>query len=454
MTKHSVNEQQYTIQSAEITTDRILPNEFYDVTKLIVELTLFEDIEKPYCTGKVMLKDDSGLMDKIGFSGTERLTIEIGIPPIGNFENLKRTFIMSGIENVAKANQSGNSSIFVINLVDPHAYFNKSKKISQSYEGNLENSITNILTNHLDVRVENFAFEESIQTNFKYIIPYMHPLEACDWLRERATTNTGMPYFLYPSINFENILFLSDLSTMLTEDPVNAEDEPFIYNPENTQRSQSDTNNISNMYNIESLKTSVMQNTYQQLTSGSIGAEYNNLDIATGLSSNDHFSLKRMLDDLDYNEVIDIDKQNVYDDEYLFRSQFVEDRSLHDASAKVYHTITSKGTYGTFKSYGEEKDSRKYLTKLRNRAMRNALYKNMIDITVSGAFFNMNQCGVGSLINVNVLSDDVNNKEYNFDELRSGKYLIYNVRHTYRDTVHKVAMTLCKLERGNYNGVF
>lgn len=448
--KHSLSEQQYSIISAVVTADRVLPEDQYDIRQLIVELVLFEDIEKPYCTGSILVVDNNGFFDKIGFSGTERIELEIGIE--GSFENLKRTFIMRSIANVVKGNQSGNSSVYHITLIDECAFYNRSKRISQSFEGNLETSIVKILKNHLKLDAYSLSNVVSTQTNFKYIIPYMTPFDACEWLRNRATTATGMPYFVWPRLHVPKSVIVSDLETILNGEPVNR--DPFIYNPQNTQQSQSADTNVNNIFNIESMKTSSLQDTYQQLTTGSIGATINNLDISTGRASTSHFSLKQMIDELHDRGIINKENQNIYDERYRFSDDFLDVNNLHQSSAMVYHTISSRGTYDTFKSYGEEYNTSKYLTKMKNIAMRNALYKNMIDIEIPGAFIHFNRVGVGDLVRVSVLSDDTDDQEYVFDRLRSGEYLIYNLRHTYRDTVHKVAMTLCKIERGSSDGEF
>jgi hypothetical protein len=434
-------QQQYKITEAYITTDRTA-DERFDIKSTIVEFVLFENLEKPYITGQVALSDDIGLYDRLGFSGTERFYIRMASEDTSLAPVMDRTFLMTGIDTIVKSSESGTSSVYVFSLMDEHVMLSKSKKISRTVQGNLESQITKIIGSDLKKDVDLSYSSESLQSNFKAIIPYMTPLDACEWLRDRATTSTGLPYFLYASIHDTN-LRLGNLEVMLKQGAWNSK-VPYLFAPSNVQIAE-EQGDVEKNFIVQSMKSTKLQNTFKQLQTGGIGSLYNNTNINNGRISSTHFSVQSLLEEMENKGLIDMKKQNVYDETY----QNAEGRSLHELDARIFHTITSSGTYGTFKSYHDELDPAKFRKKIENLAVRNMLYKNMFDITVPGAGFIVSKASVGDIVKINVLSDDNNPKsEQKFDELRSGEFLIYNARHTFKDTRHDVAMTVCKLERG------
>ena len=69
---------QFSITKCEIT-DRFggFEEKFFDVKTSVLELNIFESLEKPYLTGNISIGDDKGLFDLINFDGTERIKLEV-----------------------------------------------------------------------------------------------------------------------------------------------------------------------------------------------------------------------------------------------------------------------------------------------------------------------------------------------------------------------------------------
>ena len=434
---------QYKIIEATITADRLGSNEI-DVRPAIVELVLFEDIEKPYVTGQVIISDDNGTFDAIQFSGTERLTIHLASVESTAPVTIPRTFIMTSIENSVKSSDAGSSSVLMFTLIDEHAFLSKAKKISRTVQGSLETEIAKICANDLNKDVDlSYSYEvPSIQNNFKAIIPYMHPLQAVEWMRARATTITGSPFFVYASIHDERIR-VGNLDVMLKQTAFNS-DYPYTYSPSNVQR-QEENSFVQRAFHIQTMRTAKLQNTMQQMMSGGIGASYNNTNLNSGRISSSHFSVSKTLENLQNANTIPSNKtQNVYD-----ADQRIDDKALDEFDSKVIHSITSTGTYGNFKSIHDEDNIEKMKYKVSNIAIRQMLFKNMYELTVPGTGFLISQASVGDIVNLKVLSDEVSTdkKENVYDTVKSGDFLIYNVRHTFKDTRHDTVMTVCKLTR-------
>lgn len=445
-------QQQFKYQVAEITSDR-LDDYTIDVRSLIVELVLFESLDKPYLTGQVAISDDTALFDSMTFSGTERLKIKM-LSELDDTEAetpvMDRSFLMTSIETIVKSSNSGNSSIYVFNLIDEHAFVSKTKNVSRAIRDDLRREILKLCQNEVGKNVDLSYAGDSIQNNFRGIIPYMHPLEAATWLTQKATTELGMPFFLYASMHDTN-LRLGSLDVMLQQ-PAWNKDIPFVFSPANTQAQEANSDPSYQYFQVQTMKSTKLQDTMKLLMSGSIGALYTVTDISSGRTTEQHFSVQRLLGKADENNIINIGRQNVYDN--IYQTPLVEDVNiggeyLHNTDAAIFHKVVSNGVYGNKKSIHDETSPSLFLKKIESMAYRNLMFKNMIDVTVPGPGFIKSKGTVGDKIRINVLSDNNNpDSQKQLDSLRSGDFLVYNTRHTFRDTRHDVSMTVFKLEKG------
>ena len=445
-------EQQFKYKTAEISSDK--DGDFIiDIRSTIVELVIFESLDKPYITGQLAVSDDAGIYDGIDFRGTHRFHVKM-LSEIDDAESedivMDRVFLMNSIETIIKSSNAGNSSIYVFNLIEEHALLSKTKKISRSIKDNLRTEILKLCQNECGKNVDLSYASESVQSNFKGIIPYMHPLEAATWLTNKATTDTGMPYFLYGSMHDEN-LRLGSLDVMLQQEPWN-KNIPFIFSPSNTQKQEDSRDPTLQYFQIQSMKTTKLHDTMKHLISGGIGSLYTVVDLNTGNTTAQHFSLFNLLAKANSQELIDITKQNVYDSYYQtqeFEEVNIERKYLHDTDGEIFHKVVSRGVYGDRKSLHDEISPEMFLKKIENLAYRNLIFKNLIDITVPGPGFIKSNGTVGDKIRISVLNDNTDpDKEELLDELRSGDFLVYNTRHVFRDTRHDVAMTIFKLQKG------
>ena len=443
---------QFKYQLARITSERI-PSLNLDVRSLIVELVFYENLDKPYLTGVVAISDDSGLFDSVNFSGTERLHIQM-LSELSESEEedivMDRVFIMSSIINTVKSSNSGQSALYTISLIDEHAVVSKSRTVSRSIKDELDKEIIKLCQNECGKNVDLSYANPTVQNNFKGVIPYMNPLEAATWLTTKATTELGMPFYLYASIHDTN-LRLGSLDKMLEQPAWNAK-SPFIFSPSNTQKQEEGGDPTSQYFQVQSLKTSNVQNTLKQLSTGAIGSQYTVTDLSSGRQVQQHFSIDALLSKADEAGIIDKSKQNVYNDDYKtpdFVEVNIEGQHLHDTNGSVFHQVVSRGVYGDKKSIHDQVSPSMFLKKVEALAYKNAVYKNIFDVTVPGPGFIKSGGTIGDKITINILKDANDPDEPNqLDALRSGDFIVYNTRHQFRDTRHDVAMTVFKLERG------
>lgn len=444
--------QQFKITEASITADRIggFGGNFFDVRTSVSELNIYESLDKPYLTGTVVILDDKALFDTMDFQGTERFRVKMASVDNDLDTVFERTFIMTGIERSVKSNDNGKSSVFVFTLLDEHAFLSSLKKISKSFNGSIDDILTKLLATEMGLDIDlSYLFVGNgkkiapIQTNIKGIIPNLHPIEAVKWLIQRATTITGSPFFAYASMH-DNNLRLGNLDSMLSQQAFNSQ-LPYTFNPANVAEAETQTE-LERTFTIKAMKTSKMANTLKLIQEGAVSSRYSNTNLNTGQIFSQHHTIRNTLNKLQQQEVIG-DNQNVFDGEFKIDESYVD-----TFESKQFHTVTSSGTYGKYKSYHDEFDATKFKKKLESKSILNHLYKNMTNIIVEGAGFIVSKAGVGDIVNIKITNDSVElskngGEEELVDKGKSGDHIIYDTRHTFRGTQHVVSMNLCKLER-------
>lgn len=83
------------------------------------------------------------------------------------------------------------SEIISLNLIEDHLYIDSIKQLSRSYTAPIEEIIEQICSIELGKTVVRRDFEGTAQGDRKIIIPYMSPLQAVSWIKDRAYYANG-----------------------------------------------------------------------------------------------------------------------------------------------------------------------------------------------------------------------------------------------------------------------
>lgn len=417
-----------------------------DVLRNIRQLTLFENLYNPYIDAEIVLLDDFDLRKNLNIQGTERIKLVIGDTSNPEQPLITKYFFFSKITDSKKAGE--RAEILVIQLIEEHVYINSIKEFSKSYTDTLENIAESILSTEFGKTVKRRYFDGSVQGVRKLIVPFLTPIEAIRWVMRRATTKIGSPIFLRGDL-YSNNLIMSDLDSLLRRKIVN-EDIPLIHNT--AMASISDLQDKKRTYyEVLSFRD---QNNYDALgmyEDGAIGSYYANIDAASGQVVGSHISIRDVVDDFFTNEVLSSDIV-----QSLFDPALVIDDKLSDQYNSVHvFQVTANNTYNQYKSYHDETilldadnniiESR---LKIRNKIIRVALAKNVVDIGMAGSLYFEGKVTVGNKIRVIFVSPNVAvDKEdiaTQIDTKKSGDYLITAIRHLLIDQRHNSVLSLVK----------
>ena len=442
------NQSQFGILEASIILSSVKnEDKVVDVRGNIVEVNLFENLYKPYVDSTIVLIDDFGLKNSLNIQGTERLKLVLGDAENPEEPVVVKYFFFSKINDTQKMNE--RSELLSISLVEEHVYIDAIKQFSKSYTDELENIITSIADNELGKTVVKSLFEPSVQGPRKIIVPYLSPLEAIQWLRDRATTRTGSPIFLSGSL-YTNSLVMSALDGLLREDVIN-DKLPLRYSSA-ISGVDADQDQLRPYYEIMSFKEVDAENSLALYENGAIGSFYASIDAGTGVLAGDHISVRDILDEFYTNKLISADtNQSIFDPSLEIDGKLSDEyNSLH------IHQVVSSNTYNQFKSYhdetsllGENNSLIESRLKAKNKIIRTFLKKNIIDIGMNGSLFFKGKISVGRklrllFLNSNVQGDlkDTNDQ---IDKRKSGDYIILATNHRLADEKHTTILRLTKL---------
>jgi len=439
---------QFSIIEAKIIISRVEGSEIeVDIRNNLLEFQTFEHIQKPYIDARIVFIDDFGLKDTLSVQGTERLKISVGDVDDPNKLLFTKFFFFSKIIESQKQNE--RSELLSLELVEEHVFINAVKQISRSYTSNIEEIIEQISVNELGKPVRHYKFEGTAQGVRKIIVPYLSPLEAIAWVKDRATTRTGAPIYLHASL-FTNNLRLSDLDSLMKEDVIN-EKLPLRYSSA-TASADDKEDQLKPYYNILSFSETNQDNMMSLYEEGGIGSFYASIDAGTGISSGDHISIRDIIDEFYTNGLISPQSvQTVYDESLLIGGKLSDEYN----SLNIFQ-VTSSNTYNQYQSYHDESilldaynDIVASKLKIKNKIIRQIMKKNIIDIGMEGKLFLETLTSTGNKIRVlflnsNVESDD-KDIERQIDRRKSGDYFILAINHKFSSEKHTTVLRMTKL---------
>ena len=441
-----------TIEKVIVTADR-LGDRSYEIQTFTNEIAIYEHIDLPYLTGKMILADSRDLNTIINFQGTERIEITVSIPDEYASKTATKKFMVTHVENVTPTNDT--SEVMILSLIEEHAYFSYVNAFSKSYEGKIEEIIRNVLSDKLSIDEIDIAEGlESRQKPIRVVIPYWTPLDTVRWLKDRATTIDGLPFYLYSTLNNERLV-LTDLEKILQA--TIPEGEEYRYGQAFTQDAQESNNLNKQAKIIENYELPKTNDGLRMFRDGFVNSQYNFIDTLSNqslTSDGTKYTDVRALVELENKGLLSREDGDVFD-EYL---EF-DDTYATSYTSSVISSIVTTGTYDDgFLNYHEERFPVEHKeNKVRSRIYRNYLLKNPLNIVLPGRdFLGANAKTVGKKMIVRILKNDQSIYEANeglslediTDFKRSGEYIIYSIRHVMAVNDYRVSLTVARLSEG------
>jgi len=414
-----VSPYQYELQSVKISSDR--SQAVFEVASSVMELVLFENIDRPYISGNLTILDDANLFENVDFLGTEICDIQIKIPE--SSEIIRRKFVISEVE--ATENLSDQSQAILLSLVDIEFFKSSLINLQKKYEGKPNEIILNVLNDHFSEK-ELLIRDIPIQQPIRFLTPNMTPFGVMMAMRDRSTDAIGSPFFLFSSLSDRDLRFFS-LHDMIDRPPLNDGIHPYRYN----QKFANDDTIPPAVaaFNITQMEYKKNENVNKLIMNGDVGAVYQYHDPISNLTPSYDHSIKSIYNKM-YSASSIIAQAPTYD-----AITTVDGRPMHDYRSKNVTRVATSRTFEEINNYHEDNSAAFHRDKSVSKAMKNFLMKSTINITVPGANFLTSKAHMttGNQINIQALKNYVpeGTNDDLVDKKKSGNYLIYSARHTF-----------------------
>ena len=404
------------------------------------EIELFENMDLPYLTGSFTMKDDMRFYDGVNVNGTEKITIIIKSPQDDNF--MTKTFSILGIPSATKS--ADNIEAMEIKIIENNCFNDNLMQINKAYTGTPDIIIAKILKDNLNIDLDLPAIKP-YQKTMKVVIPHMTPFAACRWICSSMSTDLGLPYFLFATLNDKN-LQLRSLEEIL-RNPAWNQDSPYRYSAAYNQTSSGVDADL-NAFNVSAYTSHNKESVFNLVNSGATAGSRSITDMTSGQLINYDFNIDTVFQDLSEMQIIDDDHQPVFHSRYRFNGKEMNEYNNYNA-----HGIIATNTYNGVANIHEETSTGAFKLAASKRALKSMMIKTSINIRVPGIMFlTGTNASLGRQIdfmypanNTSVTNRATAASEDITDTKRSGTYVIYTTRHHFNNTQHNVDMSCVKL---------
>ena len=111
-----------------------------DITSLVVEINIYEDIDEKNLTGQVVISDSTGLPNNLPLTGNELLQFKLGTPGSERwFDFQKNPMVIYKIGQRTVKNP--RSQFYILYFCSMEQITNQTVKVQRSFEGSVDNMI-------------------------------------------------------------------------------------------------------------------------------------------------------------------------------------------------------------------------------------------------------------------------------------------------------------------------
>ena len=423
-----------------------------DISSTILTVELYESLDRLYLTGNITLADFKGIRSHFGLEGTEKLKLVIKYGGDEKPVPIIKSFIITGIESVIKRND--NLEVVKLNFVEDFAYFGALNKISKTFEGTPGDIIRNVSEQFLYKSIDENILKDVSQIipNMRYISPNINAFSIIDRILQKMSNANinGGPYFAYSTLLDDN-LQLSELKTLLDNDVYN-DKYPYLYSSVSTSDEE-----IDGTIRILSFITPEYNNVFNMAREGLLNSELNNFDLTSGVTTS-----------YNHNIIETIKKYNGENKTAtisgILKNPYDPSQTLLETKAKMISNVTMSRPFAVSDSFPQTEPSGyhdetynpdNHKNKLISSALKSILLKKTYNITIEGAptiVYQNKNLQVGALLDIEYIKTGANpqnitNPNEYLDKDRSGKFLIYRIRHDFKEFKHRVSLDIVKLSR-------
>lgn len=409
-------------------TERIVPGEIkvngvhiinsrgkrVDVTLLMSQLDIYEDITAPFITGRLFLSDSLALGEILPLFGEELLVLDLE-SPFTNFK-LNKTFFIYKMEG--RENASMKNVVYTLDFVSIEAFTDLNCKISLKYDGKISDLVEKLIVSNPGLNTKKPIYIEQTVNREVYVSNFWSPIQNIYYLADRAVNGKEIPSYMFFENN-EGFVFAS--LDRLYQNPNHK-----TFTRHQITRTPNGVTNLQEEHGkILDMSTPVMFDYIDRLRHGYYGGLVYQYDVVGKTINYRHFIAK---DDLKGNLLnknqIESQNQIVFNPESNIKTNIIHKNIFANSPLR---TVT-------------------------HDLKRMAALRRLQGITTNIQVFGLLDYSVGQTFELNISKDTSEYKENTdeqvIDEVLSGKYLATSIHHK---ITRKEYFTHIELSKNSFN---
>ena len=180
--------QDFSLQKLNLITSTGKP---FELKKIIVEMSYYEDIYSFAVSGSVTVRDAQGFIELLQLSGNEFLEVNFG--KIKNAPNNDDQIFR--VYKIGRRSPSGNmnNEYYTLYFCSEELFLSEQIKVTKSFgRSKISDIVSNILTETLQVDPTKINVIENTTGVYNFIVPRLKPLETISWLSTYARPENGV----------------------------------------------------------------------------------------------------------------------------------------------------------------------------------------------------------------------------------------------------------------------
>lgn len=381
-----------------------------DITGMIAEISLYEDLFSNTMSGYIMLEDSLDLITNLPLIGEEQFELSLQTPSLSI--GIEKIFYVYKLQQLVTKKRS---QTYVLNFCSKELIFSANSKVSKAFSGNIKDTVVSIFRDPRYLASKSQLFVDNTKNSYKFIAPYWSPLETINWLAGKSINEKGVPNFLFYETN-QSFEFVS-IDTLMQA----GVEREYIYSDVDSNTAFGVNDNKDDKYKIvESIDTAVTFDYLRNLNAGMYSSRLYTMDMTT-----------RSINTNTYDYMDDFSKSS-----HLEANPIRTKELLRKKLASLYFIEKNNYQSGALKAQGY---SNFFL-------QRNSLLEQLSAFKLCIKVFGRTDMKVGAVIKFSInemrqiLGDEIDttgNSDY-----FSGRYLVTAIRHQIINGKHSMYMEI------------
>ena len=174
--------------------------EVLNLSLMYQSLDIYENMFSNGLTGALIIVDTNNIVMNAPITGQEFLSFKIITPTLDNVPIDFTEHVMAVYKIDARVAERGNE-VIQLHFCSPELLRNSRTRLSKSYDGNISDIVSNILTDNKSTNTKKELFIEQTLGNKKIVSPNKNPYSLIRDLTTDAIGENGSPHFVF----FENL---------------------------------------------------------------------------------------------------------------------------------------------------------------------------------------------------------------------------------------------------------